>query len=73
MSAASEDGAEREHIERNIRRTVGGKVLREMSTLADEIEREEAVRRRLLRAVLRYGWVVLLLAAALSAHYLGVV
>ena len=64
---------EREHLEQNIRRTVCMRALREARNLVDKDLHEEAIRKKWLRAFLRYGWIILLLAAGLLAHYLGVI
>ena len=62
-----------EPIARNVRRAAGIHALKEIRGIVDEDLREEAARAKLLRAFLRYGWVVLLLAAWLLARYLGVI
>lgn len=62
-----------EPIERNVRHAAGIHALKEIRGIVDEDLREEAARAKLLRAFLRYGWVVLLLAAWLLARYLGVI
>jgi len=56
-----------------VRRAAGIHALKEIRGIVDEDLREEAARAKLLRAFLRYGWVVLLLAAWLLARYLGVI
>jgi gamma-glutamylcysteine synthetase len=62
-----------ERIERNVQRTVGGAALKQISRIVDEDLEKEAAGARMLRAFLRYGWIILLVAAALLAHYLGVI
>jgi len=62
-----------QRIERNVQRTVGGAALKQISRIVDEDLKKEAAGARMLRAFLRYGWIVLLVAAALLAHYLGVI
>jgi len=64
---------EQERIEQNVRRTTGMNTLKEIRSIVDEDLREEADRAKLLRAFLRYGWVVLLLPALLLARYFGVI
>lgn len=64
---------EQERIERNVQRTASGQALKEIRAIVAEDLREEAARVKLLRAFLRYGWIVLLLAAGLLARYLGVI
>jgi hypothetical protein len=62
-----------ERIERNVQGTVGGAALKQISRIVDEDLEKEAAGARMLRAFLRYGWIILLVAAALLAHYLGVI
>ena len=62
---------EQERIEKNVQRTVGAHTLKKIRGIVDEDLHEEAVRAKLLRAFLRYGWIVLLLAALLLARRLG--
>jgi hypothetical protein len=64
---------DQERIDQNVRRTAGIHVLKEIRGIVDEDLREEAARAKLLRAFLRYGWIVLLLAAWLLARYFGVI
>ena len=56
-------------IERNIRRTAGLHALKEIRGIVDEDLREKAAREKLLRLFLRYGWIVLLLAAGMLARH----
>ena len=65
--------SDEERIEQNARRTAGMHALKEMRGIVDEELRVEAARDRLLHAYLRYGWIFLLLAALLLAHYFGVI
>jgi len=62
-----------ERIEQNVQRTAGIHALKEIRGIVDEDLREEAARAKLLRAFLRYGWIVLLLAAWLLARHFGVI
>ncbi len=64
---------EQERMEQNIRRAAGIHTLREVRHIVDEDLCEEAARKKWLRAFLRYGWIVLLLAAWLLGHFLGVI
>lgn len=64
---------EEERRERNIRRAAGMRALKEIRGIVDEGIREEAARRKWLRALLRYGGIILLLVAGLLARYLGVI
>lgn len=60
-------------MEQNIRRAAGMRALKEIRGIVDEDLREEAVRKKWLAALLRYGWIFLLLAALLAAYFLGVI
>ncbi len=64
---------DQERIDQNVRRTAGIHALKEIRGIVDEDLREEAARAKLLRAFLRYGWIVLLLAAWLLARYFGII
>jgi hypothetical protein len=59
-------------LHQNIRRTTGLHALRKIRAIVDEDSAQEAGRRRALRWLLRYGWIVLLLAVALLARLMGV-
>ena len=65
--------AQKDKIEKNIRRTTGLHALKEIRGIVDEDLREEAERAKLLRAFLRYGWVVLLIVIGLLARHFGVI
>ena len=60
-------------IEQNVQRTVGHAALKKIRGIVDADLEVEAKKGALLRAFLRYGWLILLVAAALLAHYLGVI
>ena len=64
---------DQQRIERNVQRTAGIHALREIRGIVDEDLREEAARIKLLRAFLRYGWIILLLVAGLLARHFGVI
>lgn len=64
---------EQERIEQNVQRTASIHALKKLRVIVDEDLREEAARARLLHSFFSYGWIVLLLAAGLLAHYLGVI
>ena len=64
---------EQERIEQNVRRAAGVHALKEIRGIVDEDLREEAARTKLLRIFLRYGWIVLLLAAWPLARHFGVI
>ena len=64
---------EQQRIEQNVQRTAGIHALKQIRGIVDEDLREEAARVKLLRAFLRYGWMVLLPAAWLLARHFGVI
>jgi len=64
---------EQDRIEQNVRQTAGLHALKEIRAIVDQDLREEAARVKLLRALLRYGWIVLLVAAWLLARHFGVI
>ena len=64
---------EQERIKRNVRQAAGLHALKEIGNIVEDDLREEAARVKLLRGFLRYGWIVLLLAAGLLARYFGVI
>lgn len=72
MTAPKQDDAEQERIVQNVRRAAGAHALRKIHGIVDEDRHEEAARAKLLRIFLRYGWIVLLLAALLLARYFNV-
>lgn len=63
---------EQERIARNVQRTVGLHALRKLRVIVGQDLREEAARAKLLRGFLLYGWIILLLLAALLARHFGV-
>ena len=64
---------DQERIEQNTQRAAGTHALRKIRAVVDEVEREDAARTKLLRAFLSWGWLVLLLLAALLARRFGVI
>lgn len=64
---------DQERLEKNIRRTAGIHALKAIRGIVDEDLREEVVRKKWLAALLRYGWLVLLLAVLLTAYFLGAI
>jgi len=64
---------EQQRIERNVQRAAGIQAIKEIRGIMDEDLREEAARVKLLQAFLRYGWIILLLAAWLLARHFGVI
>ena len=66
------DASEQGRIERNVKRTVGQKALKEIRGSVDQERRMEASNARFLRAFMKYGWIVMLLVSLALAHVLGV-
>jgi len=64
---------DQERIEQNVQHTTSMHALKEIRGIVDEDLREEAARAKLLRAFLRYGWIILLLAVWLLARHFGVI
>ncbi len=60
-------------LQKNIRSTAGIHALKQIRAIVDEDNANEAFKARALRWLVRYGWLVLLLVAALSAYFLGVI
>jgi len=60
-------------LQQNIRRTTGIHALKQVRAIVDEDNANEAFKAHALRWLLRYGWLVLLLIAALLARLLGVI
>lgn len=61
-----------DHLHDNIRRTTAVHALKKIRRIVDEENADDAFRARALGSLLRYGWLVLLLIAAVLAHLLGV-
>ena len=59
-------------LQQNIRRTTGQHALRKIRAIVDEENENDAAATRILRWLLRYGWVVLLVIAAVLARLMGV-
>jgi hypothetical protein len=55
-----------------VRRAAGIRALKEIRSIVDQDLGEEAARAKLLHIFLRYGWMLLLLAAGLLGFYFGV-
>jgi hypothetical protein len=60
-------------IEQNVQRAASHAALRKVRGIVDEELEKDAANARALRAFMRFGWIVLLAAAALLARYLGVI
>ncbi len=59
-------------LQRNIRRTTARRALKEIRALVDEEIEREAAASRAVQWLKRYGWIILLVIAALLAHLMGV-
>ncbi len=59
-------------LQQNIRRTTGQHALKKIRAIVDEENRHDAAVAVALRRLLRYGWIALLIIAALVAHLMGV-
>ncbi len=60
-------------LQENIRRTAGLHALRQIRDIVDRENADDESRARMLRRLLRYGWLVLLLVGVLLARLLGVI
>ena len=60
-------------LQQNIRRTTAQQALKQIRTIVDAENADDAFKTRALRWLLRYGWLLLLLIAALLARLLGVI
>ncbi len=61
-----------DQLQQNIQRTTGQHALRKIRTIVDEENESDAATSRALRGLLRYGWIVLLVLAAVLARLMGV-
>lgn len=61
-----------EQLQQNIRRSTGVHALKKIGAIVDEENRNDAADARMLRWLLRYGWIALLIAAAILARLTGV-
>jgi hypothetical protein len=59
-------------LQQNIRRVTGLHALRKIRVIVDEENRQEAATARILRWLLRYGWIALLAIVAVLARLMGV-
>jgi hypothetical protein len=59
-------------LQKNIRRTTAQHALKQIRTLVDAERAEDAFKARALRWLIRYGWLVILAAALVSARMIGV-
>ena len=59
-------------LQQNIARTTGLHALKQIHAIVEQENKNDADTARLLSWMLRYGWLALLLFAAILAHLLGV-
>jgi hypothetical protein len=59
-------------LQQNIARTTGLHALKQIHTIVEQENKNDADSARLLRWMLRYGWLALLFFAAILAHLMGV-
>lgn len=59
-------------LQQNIRRAAGQQALRQIGRIVEEDNNIEAAKARYVGWMLRYGWIVLLLVAAVLARLTGV-
>ena len=59
-------------LQQNIRRTTGLHALKKISAIVDEENRNDASKARIIRGLLSYGWIVLLVIAAVLMRLKGV-
>jgi len=64
--------SEDERLQQNIARTTGLHALKQIHAIVEQENNHDAETERQLRWVLRYGWLVLLLLAAILVHLIGV-
>jgi hypothetical protein len=60
-------------MQQNIRRTTGLHALKKIRGIVDKENADDEFKARALRQLMRYGWIVLLLAAAMLARLTGVI
>ena len=61
-----------DQLQQNIRRTTGQHALKKIRAIVDEENENDAAATRILRWLLRYGWIVLLVVAVFLARLMGV-
>ncbi|HLP98120.1 MAG TPA: hypothetical protein VK149_06725 [Sideroxyarcus sp.] len=61
-----------DQLQHNIRRTAGQQALNQIRRIVDEENNKDAETARALQWLLRYGWIALLLIAAVLGRLMGV-
>lgn len=62
-----------DRLQQNIDRSTALHALKKVRVLVDEANAEDAAKEKALHWLVRYGWLLLLLIAALVARFLGVI
>jgi hypothetical protein len=62
-----------DRLQQNIDRSTAIHALKKVRVLVDEANAEDAAKAKALHWLVRYGWLLLLLIAALVARFLGVI
>lgn len=62
-----------DRLQQNIDRSTAIHALKKVRVLVDEANAEDAAKIKALHWLMRYGWLLLLLVAALVARFLGVI
>ena len=61
-----------EKMQQNISRTTGLHALKQIQAIVEQENNNDAYSARTLSLAMRYGWVILILFAAILAHFMGV-
>jgi hypothetical protein len=61
-----------DRLQQNVRHTTGVHALRKIGSIVDEEKKLDAADARMLRWLLRYGWIALVVVAAILARLTGV-
>jgi CHASE3 domain sensor protein len=61
-----------DQLQQNISHTAGRHALKQIQAIVEQENKNDADTARALRWLLRYGWIALLLLAAILAHLMGV-
>jgi len=61
-----------EQLQKNIRHTTGLHALKQIGAIVDEENKNDAAKTRMLGWLLRYGWIFMLVIAAILLRLIGV-
>jgi hypothetical protein len=64
--------SEDDKLQQNIKRTTSMRALKQIHAIVEQENKNDAETARVLRWLLRFGWVLLLLVGAILAHLMGV-